>query len=89
MPYYLLLTLICAAGTPDWNEVQFGEKTLLLHPKCQPLSTTLLGPFVKLADGSVLAVDAGRVMVSGDGGKKWEEGKLFGEPLRVGRSGPC
>ncbi|HUT91172.1 MAG TPA: exo-alpha-sialidase [Thermoguttaceae bacterium] len=80
MPHYLVFVLACVAATPSWNEVQFGEKTLLLHPKCQPLPSSLLGPFVKLADGSVLAVDEGRVMVSGDGGESWEEGKLFGEP---------
>ena len=80
MPYYLLLAFACAAAAPDCNEVEFGEKTLLLHPKVERLSTSLLGPFVTLADGSVLAVDASRVMVSGDGGETWKEGKLFEDP---------
>jgi hypothetical protein len=29
MTHYLLLALICVAATPAWNEVQFGEKTIL------------------------------------------------------------
>jgi hypothetical protein len=80
MPYYMLLALACAVGAPEWKEVDFGGKTILLHPKCEPLPTSLLGPFVKLGDGSVLAVDADRVMISGDEGKTWEERPLFDRP---------
>lgn len=80
MSHYLLLAMICVAGTPDWKEVEFGEKTILLHPRCEPLETSLLGPFVKLGDGSVLAVDDGRVLVSGDEGKTWEARPLFADP---------
>ncbi len=40
MTHYLLLALICVAGTPAWNEVQFGEKTILLPPKCRPFPTS-------------------------------------------------
>ena len=32
MTHYLLLALICVARTPAWNEIQFGEKTILLQP---------------------------------------------------------
>ncbi len=80
MPYHLLLALVCTTAAPEWKEVSFGEKTLLLHPKCERLPTSLLGPFVKLGDGSVLAVDAARVMVSEDDGRTWEERELFEEP---------
>jgi len=83
MPSQILLSLVFTlTAAPPWNQVPFGEKTLLLHPKCQRLDGSWLGPFVKLGDGSVLAVDAGRVMVSGDGGKNWVGRPLFGEPGR-------
>jgi hypothetical protein len=84
MQHSVLLALICAIGSSDWNEIHFGEKTLLLHPKCQPLGRSLLGPFVKLADGSVMTVNEGRVLVSGDGGETWEERKLFDDAGKYG-----
>ena len=83
MPYYLLLAMVCAAGAPDWREVEFGEKTILLDPRCEPLETSPLGPFVKLGDGSVLAVDNGRVLVSGDEGKTAHATIFQGWGMRV------
>jgi len=80
MRYLLLLTLIGAAQNPPWTEVQSGGKTILVHPKCRPLATSLLGPFVKLGDGSVLAVDRDRVLFSRDDGKSWSARALFAEP---------
>ena len=80
MSYALFVAIACVAGTPSWNEVQFGEKTILLHPKCQPLPASHLGPFVKLGDGSLLAVDADRILVSSDGGNTWSRRSLFEEP---------
>ena len=80
MPYYFLLTLACAVATPPWTEVEFGGKTLLLHPECEPLPTSLMGPFVRLGDGSVLAVDEGRALQSEDDGKTWSARPLFAKP---------
>ena len=80
MPYVLLLAMVCGAEAPPWNEVSFGPKTLLLHPKCQRLATSPMGPFVRLGDGSVMAVDATRVLFSSDDGKTWKGRPLFAEP---------
>jgi hypothetical protein len=80
MPYSTLLLLAYVLGMPPWTEVQCGGKTILLHPKCQALSTPLMGPFVKLGDGSVLAVDDHRALRSRDDGKTWEARPLFAQP---------
>jgi len=50
---------------------------LWLHPKCRPLPTDTLGPFVSLGDGRVFAVDAANALVSPDEGKTWETWPLF------------
>jgi hypothetical protein len=77
----ILISLLGGEGSA-WQETDFGEKTILLDPRCEPLPTSLLGPFVKRNDGSVLAVDADRVMISADGGKTWQPRKLFSDPER-------
>ena len=80
MLHHALLALLCVAGNPPWTDVDFGGKTILLHPKCQALATSLMGAFVKLGDGSVLAVDADRVLVSKDDGETWSNRPLFAQP---------
>jgi len=80
MPHCLLLAIVCAIGNPPWAEVQSGEATVLLHPKCRPLATSLVGPFVKLGDGSILAVDENQVRQSRDDGKTWSARPLFTRP---------
>jgi hypothetical protein len=80
MLHNVLLVILCLPATPPWTDVDFGGKTILLHPKCQPLGTSLMGPFVKLGDGSVLAVDADRVLASKDDGKTWSDRPLFAQP---------
>ena len=82
MPYLLLLALVCGAEAPQWNEVPFGAKTLLLHPKCEPMECAHMGPFVTLGDGSILAVDATGVLTSSDGGKTWQSRPLFADPKK-------
>ncbi len=42
-----------------------------LEPRLQPLPTDQMGPFVKLGDGSVLAVTSEATVVSNDDGKTW------------------
>jgi hypothetical protein len=44
-----------------------------LHPKCKPLPTDLLGPFARLGDGNILAIDGDATRVSKDEGKTWSE----------------
>ncbi|MFH1265576.1 MAG: sialidase family protein, partial [Planctomycetota bacterium] len=80
MPHCMLLALVCAVGASPWNEVQFGEKTLLVDPKCQPLAAPHMGPFVKLGDGSVLATGEGQVFQSADDGQTWSARPLFAQP---------
>jgi hypothetical protein len=79
MRYFVLLALLSVAGITVWDNVPFGEKTLLLHPRCSPLPFGHLGPFVKRGDGAVLAADDSRVLVSKDNGKTWEPRKLFAD----------
>ena len=51
-----------------------GSKTKLqLDPRCNPVETELLGPFVKLGDGSILTVKDNAAFVSADGGQTWSE----------------
>jgi hypothetical protein len=44
-----------------------------IHPKSKPLPTEVLGPFVTLGDGAILAIDETKSLVSRDEGKTWEE----------------
>ncbi len=75
-----LLLVLTALGATDWKEVTFQGKPILLDPRCEQLPTDLLGPFVKLGDGSILAVCDTQVQVSKDTGKTWTARPLFREP---------
>lgn len=82
-PVALLLAVCVSASVAtaaEWNEVEFGSKNILLHPQCRPIHGLPLGPFATLSDGSVLAVDRSRVLVSTDEGKTWTARPLFAEP---------
>jgi len=80
MSIALLFLLAMAADPPAWNEVQFGDKTILLHPKVQPLPAAHLGPFVTRGDGKVLAADNEQVLVREDDGRTWSPKALFKQP---------
>jgi sialidase-1 len=60
-----------------------GESALWLHPKCRPMPTNLMGPFVRLPDASILTVSKGRavddcqVLVSTDEGANWANHSMF------------
>ena len=57
---------------------------LRLDDRCQPLASDLLGPFVKLDDGSILAIDSEATFVSSDGGKTWSEPRpLFNDGQKI------
>lgn len=73
----LFIVVLTALGATDWKEVALHDKPILLDPRCEQLPTDLLGPFVKLGDGSVLAVDDTQVRVSKDEGKTWIARSLF------------
>jgi sialidase-1 len=60
-----LLVLFCSAR----RSPAAGE--LWLDDRCKTLPSDLLGPFVRLDDGSVLAIDSAATFVSGDGGQTW------------------
>lgn len=82
MRYQVLLALLCVAATPVWKEARFGEKTLLLHPKCEQLPFSHLGPFLTRNDGAVLAADDRCVWISKDEGRTWQSRPLFAEPTK-------
>lgn len=73
----LLLVILGALAASDWKEARFGDKPLLLDPRCEPLSTAPLGPLVKLGNGNVLAVDDAQALASKDEGKTWTARPLF------------
>ncbi len=54
----------------------YGEQ---IHEKAKQLPHRHLGPFVALANGSVMAAGDKCVRISGDGGKTWEERTLFAQ----------
>ena len=52
---------------------------LWLHPKCEKLPSEVLGPFVTLGDGGILAVQGVNALVSKDEGATWEATPIFKE----------
>lgn len=58
---------------------------LWLEPRLQPLPTKLLGPFVTLGEGRLLAIDKLATHLSEDGGRTWVERPLFTDdrPIEV------
>ena len=50
---------------------------LWLHPKCEALPTSYQGPFVRLPDGGILAIDDSQAVISGDEGKSWKSYRIF------------
>ncbi|MFA6243568.1 MAG: sialidase family protein [Candidatus Hydrogenedentales bacterium] len=69
------LAAICLSGVPAHAQ---GD-ALWVHPNCRPLPTDTLGPFVRMGDGSILAVDPTNVLVSKDEGVSWESRPIFSE----------
>lgn len=63
------------------------EDSRWVHPLCQPLPVDRNGPFVELADGSLMTIDAQGMRVSKDGGKTWSEGRRVCEGLAGLREG--
>lgn len=74
------LVVSTTLAVADWQEVTQGGKPVLLDPRCEALKTDVPGPFVKLGNGNVLAVDDAQVLVSEDEGQTWTPGPLFSQP---------
>ena len=76
-----LMTLV--GGVASLRAAAAPERPIILHPKCEPLPFDFLGPFVKLGDGSVLAMDDAQVHMSHDDGKTWTARPLFKDAAKV------
>jgi sialidase-1 len=74
--YQIVAALLCVLGPAAAGAV---ENQILLHSKCERLPSDLLGPFVKLGDGSVLAADTNQMFLSRDDGRTWQSRPLFRE----------
>ena len=55
-----------------------GETSRWVHPLCQPLPVDSNGPFVELADGSLLTVDVQGMRISKDDGQSWSDAQSRG-----------
>lgn len=64
-----------------------APNALWLHPKCEKLPTNTLGPFVRLGDGTLFAVDETQGLVSRDNGKTWGAASSFAIAPNVKASG--
>ena len=84
MTCFLIFAGVCLLGsipnlamTAPEPESQSKEQTMTqveerwIHPQCNILPSSNLGPFVELSDGSIMAVSGGRASVSKDDGKTW------------------
>ena len=57
---------------------------LWLDERCKLLPSDLLGPFIKLDDENVLAIDSAATFVSSDGGQTWSDPRpLFGDGQKI------
>lgn len=60
--------------------VRTADAQLWLEPRVQPLPTSHLGPFVRLKDGSILAVTPDATVISKDDGQTWSEPRPLFKP---------
>ena len=74
----LACAVLCGAAEEDSRWV---------HPLCQPLAVDSNGPFVELADGSLMTIDVQGTRVSQDDGKTWSERQNVCEGLDGLREG--
>ena len=63
------------------------EASRWVHPLCRPLPVDSNGPFVEMADGSLMTIGAQGVRVSQDDGKTWSEAQRVCEGLARLREG--
>ena len=72
-----VLILCCALLLVALADSAGAASKRWIHPKCRPLPTKIVGPFVKLADGSALTTNSSRAFVSTDDGKTWTPTPMF------------
>lgn len=80
MLHAALLATVLATSPVPLKQARFGDRIVLIHPRAEALPGLPMGPFVTLADGSVLAVDESRVLISKDDGHTWSARPLFTQP---------
>jgi hypothetical protein len=69
----LALALLAAALAVFPPAARPADTGPTLHSKCAPMPTDLLGPFARLGDGTILAIDGDATRVSKAEGKTWSE----------------
>jgi len=69
--HFILATTLLLAG---WSNAAPADTKppIWLHPEATPLPTDTMGPFVRLPDNRILAVDKHNVLASADEGATWE-----------------
>jgi hypothetical protein len=78
----LAASILAGAGSHDE-----AEDSRWVHPLCQPLSVGGIGPFVELADGSLMTIDAEGMRVSKDDGLTWSDSQVVCEGVAGLRDG--
>ena len=66
------------------SSMGLAEEALWVHPKCRPLPTDKLGPFVVLGDGGLMCVERNATCISKDNGKTWSEPRKIYDGARPG-----
>jgi hypothetical protein len=80
----LLLGLLAGIGMAS------AQEDVWTHPKSTPPATSMGGPFVRLGDGSLLALDGNATFISTDEGQTWSEPRPIyaGEGPGIPATGP-
>jgi len=73
----VLLTALVLPGLLSAGAAE--DDNIRLCPKGEKLVSRHMGPYVNLADGSVLAVGSSEAMISSDEGKTWKSYPLFAD----------
>ena len=68
-----LLVAVLAVFSGAHFGVALAAETLQLDPRCKLLPSDLLGPFVRIDDATVLAIETTATRVSRDAGRTWSE----------------
>ncbi len=81
----LVVVTIVAAGAGLGGAAEGDSRWI--HPLCHPLGATSNGPFVELADGSLLTIDSHGARVSTDEGRSWSAAQPVCEGIAGGPPG--
>lgn len=74
------LLLVALLPTAAWAADAKPAPAIALDPRATPIAGLPLGPFVRLGNGRILAVDApADVLTSDDEGRSWQRRPMFGE----------